>query len=159
GLIGSGQNAVSNERGDYEFTRLVPGRYTVRAELQGFQTQLREGIDVNADRTSRLDLRLNLGDIAETITVSGQAPLLDTTTAVKQTVLTRETIDTLPAGRDIWSITRLAPAIKSSSYDVGGRGMMEQGNAVVHGSLVREQGYLLDGLDITSPQESAANFF
>jgi hypothetical protein len=159
GVIGSGQSTVSDGQGNYAFTRLVPGRYSVKAELQGFQTLVQENIDVNADRTSRADLKLVIGELAETVTVSGQAPLLDTTSALKQTVMTREVLDTLPTGRDVWSITRLAPAIQNRGNDVGGRAMMEQGQAFVHGSLAREQGYLVDGLDVTSPQESAANFF
>ena len=58
GLIGSGQTTVSDGQGAYEFTRLVPGRYNVKAELQGFRTVVQETIEVNADRTSRADLKL-----------------------------------------------------------------------------------------------------
>jgi hypothetical protein len=160
GVIGNGQTAVSDGSGAYEFTRLVPGRYSVKAELEGFQSAVHENIDVNADRTSRADWKLAVGSVSETLTVTGAAPLLDTTSATKQTVMTREILDSIPTGNDVWSITRLAPAVlNGANFDVGGRGMFEQGQALVHGSLVREQGYLMDGLDVTSPQEGSANIF
>src|SRR5262245_57383740 len=111
GVIGGNQSTVSDAQGAYEFTRLVPGVYSVRAELQGFQSVVQEGIEVNADRTSRVDLRLVIGNVAETITVAGQAPLLDTTSALNQTVMTRDVLDSIPTGTDIWSIARLTPAV------------------------------------------------
>jgi hypothetical protein len=159
GLIGGNQTTVTDVKGTYEFTRLVPGTYSVSGALQGFQTVVQQNVEVNADRTSRVDLKLSIGAVEETITVAGQIPLLDTTSTLKQTVLSRQALDSVPTGMDIWSITSLAPAVQTQTYDVGGRAMMDQGSALVHGSLVREQGYLVDGMDVTSPQEGAANFF
>jgi carboxypeptidase family protein len=146
GVIGGEQSTVSDANGAYQFTRLVPGSYTVRGELQGFRTFVQAGIGVNADRTSRVDLKLGVGSVAETVTVSGQAPLLDTTSALNQTVLARETLDSLPTGYDTWSIARLAPAIHLDKYDVGGREMFGQSNASAHGSTERE--YFIDGMDL-----------
>lgn len=146
GVIGGDQSTVSDANGGYQFTRLVPGKYTVRGELQGFRSVVQEGIEVNADRTSRVDIRLDVGSVAESVTVSGQAPLLDTTSALNQTVLARETLDTLPTGYDTWSIARLAPAIHLDKYDVGGREMFGQSNASAHGSSERE--YFIDGMDL-----------
>jgi hypothetical protein len=159
GVIGSGQVTVSDGSGAYEFTRLVPGTYSVKAELTGFQTIIQGKINVDADRTARVDLKLAVGDVQETVTVSGATPLLDTTSALKQTELTRETLDSVPTGHDVLSITRLVPSIENSSYDVGGRGQPDGSNVMVHGSIPKEQGYLIDGLDVTSPQESSANLF
>src|SRR5262249_26785791 len=76
GVIGGTQQTVSDGRGSFQFTRLVPGTYTVRAELAGFQSTARQNIVVNADFTARADLTLMVGEIAETVTVSGEAPLL-----------------------------------------------------------------------------------
>jgi hypothetical protein len=157
GLIGSGQTTHSDAQGTYTFTRLVTGRYSVKAELAGFQTVIQGNIDVNADRTTRADLKLVIGEMAETITVAGQAPLLDTTSALKQTELTRDMLDSLPTGHDVWTISALAPAVVNSTLDVGGRAMTDGSNIVVHGSLPRDQGYLIDGLDVTAPQESSFN--
>ena len=76
GTIGGNQTVVSDAQGAYQFTRLVPGRYSVKAELQGFRTTTQENLDVNADRTSRADLRLLIGAVEEGITVKGEAPLV-----------------------------------------------------------------------------------
>src|SRR5262245_32466926 len=98
GVIGGDQETVSDGTGAYQFVRLIPGTYSVKAELQGFRAVVQENILVNADRTSRADLRLAVGELAETITVAGAAPLLDTTSALNQTVMSREVLDSLPTG-------------------------------------------------------------
>ncbi len=90
GTIGGNQEVVTNERGSYQFTRLVPGRYGVKAELSGFRRAVQDDIVVVADVTSRVDLRLEVGQLEEGIIVTGQAPLLDTTSALTQTSISRE---------------------------------------------------------------------
>lgn len=150
GVIGGDQNTVSDGAGAYQFIRLVPGTYSVKAELQGFRSVLQENITVNADRTSRADLRLAIGDLAETITVAGESPLLDTTSAMNQTVMSREVLDTLPVPNDIFSMARLAPGLILNKYDVGGRDMIGQSRTMAYGSREDEYGYMIDGMDITS---------
>ena len=81
GGVGSGQTSVTNEQGAYQFTRLVPGTYSVRAELQGFRSVDQRNISVNSDQVSRADFKLEIGTLEESITVSGQSPLIDTSTA------------------------------------------------------------------------------
>jgi hypothetical protein len=87
GGVGSGQTSVSNAQGLYQFTRLVPATYSVRAELQGFRSVDQRNIIVNSDQVARVDFRLDIGAIEEALTVSGQAPLLDTSSGTKQTVI------------------------------------------------------------------------
>jgi hypothetical protein len=106
GLIGGTQTTVTDERGAYLFTRLVPGRYNVKAELSGFRPVVQENIVVNADATARADLKLELGNVQESITVSGQAPLLDTTSGLNQTVIERQILDVLPGTNDFTAATR-----------------------------------------------------
>jgi hypothetical protein len=146
GVIGGDQTTVSDASGAYQFTRLVPGTYTVKGELQGFRSAIQEGVVVNADRTARADFRLQVGNVAETVTVTGESPLLDTKSALNQTVLAREVLDSLPTGYDTWSIARLAPSVRLDKYDVGGREMFGQSNASAHGSTERE--YFIDGMDL-----------
>lgn len=93
-----------------------------------------EGIVVNAQATARADLALQLDDVQETVTVSGEAPLLDTTAVLKQTVMTREVLDTLPGTNDVWSIGRLVPAVIQNNIDVGGTGGFQQSTTSVHSS-------------------------
>lgn len=158
GLIGNGQTTVSDADGVYHFSRLVPGPYSVKAELKDFRTVIQDDVVVNADRTSRVDFTLVVGAVAETITVSGQAPLLDTTAALKQTVMSRETLDSLPVGYDVWSIARLVPGVQQTIIDVGGRNMPDSGTMHVNGSNDKEESYVIDGLDVTSAQENGVQF-
>ena len=151
GVIGGDQSTVSDGTGAYQFTRLVPGTYSVKAELQGFRAVIQENIRVSADNTSRADLKLAVGDLAETITVTGSSPLLDTTSALNQTVMSREVLDTLPTARDIFSIARLAPALTVGKLDVGGKDSLMNSNSVfIHGSTGAQQAFMVDGMDITS---------
>src|SRR5262245_29433657 len=72
GTIGGSQNTVSDERGAYQFARLVPGTYSVKAELAGFRTVIQENISVNADNTSRADLKLAVGELSEQMTITAE---------------------------------------------------------------------------------------
>lgn len=149
GTIGGNRSAVSDERGAYQFTRLVPGRYTVRAELQGFRSAVQESVVVNADVTVRVDLKLEVGPLAEDIVVKGESPLLDTTSALNQTVLSREVLDALPNRSDVWAIARVIPSVVLGKVDVGGSEAFLQSSTTVHGSS-NENGYMFDGMDISS---------
>ena len=149
GVIGGDQQAVSDARGAYQFTRLVPGTYQVRATLEGFRTAIQQGVVVNADTTARVDIKLEIGALQESVTVSGQAPLLDTTRTLRQTVMTRETLDVLPSRSDIWAIGRTVPAVVMNKYDVGGSEMFSQSFAEAYGSTNAERAYTIDGMDVT----------
>ena len=149
GTIGGNQTTVSDEHGTYRFTRLVPGRYTVRADLQGFRAALQEDVVVNADVTVRVDLKLEVGPLEEGITVNGQAPLLDTTSALNQTVMSREVLDSLPNRSDLWAIARVIPSVVLGKLDVGGSEAFLQSSTTVHGSS-NENGYFVDGMDVSS---------
>jgi len=149
GTIGGNQETVTDARGTYQFTRLVPGRYSVKAVLAGFRPTAQENVLVNADATARVDLKLEVGQLEEGIVVKGEAPLLDTTTALNQTVMSRDLIDSLPARNDIWSVARVAPAILVNKYDVGGSEAYQQSSLTSHGSTADENAYMIDGMNVS----------
>ena len=81
GVINGNQTTVSSDRGTYQFVRLVPGTYSVRAELQGFRSVKRENIVVDADVTVRVDITVEVGSVEESVNVAGAgAGHLDDTT-------------------------------------------------------------------------------
>ncbi|MBI4471826.1 MAG: TonB-dependent receptor, partial [Acidobacteria bacterium] len=127
---------------------LVPGNYGVRAELAGFKAAVRESIAVNADVTVRIDLRLEVGELTDAVTVTGEAPLLDTTTALNQAILDRATLDRLPTGHDMWSIGKTVPGLNVTNYDVGGNQSFQQYTMSAHGSSGSENKWAIDGLDV-----------
>jgi outer membrane receptor protein involved in Fe transport len=149
GTIGGNQEAVADARGAFQFLRLVPGTYSVKAELQGFRPAVQEDIVVNADVTARVDLKLEIGSLSEGILVKGESPLLDTTSALKQTVLSRDVLESLPNRIDVWSVARVIPSVVLSKVDVGGSESFLQSTATVHGSN-NENGFLIDGMDVSN---------
>lgn len=153
GTLGGHQETVTDARGNYQFLRLVPGTYVVRGQMQGFRTVEQRNIVVNADATARADLTLPLGQLEEGIVVSGEAPLLDTTSALRQTVLSQEILQNLPNRIDVWSITRVIPSVVASKVDVGGSESFQQSGITVHGTS-NENGYYIDGMNVSSTQSS-----
>jgi hypothetical protein len=149
GTVGGNQEVATDARGAYQFLRLVPGRYRVTATLQGFRPFTQAGIIVNSDQTSRADARLEVGGLEEGIVVSGEAPLLDTSSALKQTVLTQEVLESLPNRMDVWAITRVIPSVIVSKVDVGGSESFLQSGVTVRGTN-NEGGYYIDGMDVSS---------
>src|SRR5262245_65624472 len=90
---------VTNEQGEYRLTPLPIGTYTVVYALQGFQAQRRDGMRLTIGFTAKVDVVLKIGELAETVTVSGTAPVVDVQSTTGRTVMTRETLEVIPTGR------------------------------------------------------------
>lgn len=155
GTVGSNQEQITDARGTYQFPRLVPGRYIVRAQLEGFRTAEQQNISVNSDATSRADLVLEIGALEEAITVTTAAPLLDTASALKQTAISREQLELLPNRTDVWSMARVIPGVVIGKIDVGGSEMFEGSAITVRGSS-GENKFFIDGMDMSSVTGNAS---
>ena len=75
------RSATTNNAGNYSFPALLPGVYNVRAEMQGFQSELRSGVELQVQQVARMDFQFRVGAVNETVEVSGGAPLLATENA------------------------------------------------------------------------------
>jgi outer membrane receptor protein involved in Fe transport len=114
---------VSNDRGEYRLSPLPIGVYTVLFELPGFQNVRREGVRLTVGFTARVDSEMNVGAVAETITVSGASPLVDTTSTATSTELTKEQLDVLPTSRDgFHAFLNQVPGVRTN-LDVGASGL------------------------------------
>src|SRR4029077_12121523 len=91
------RSTVTNERGEYAVASVDPGTYGVKAVLQGYKTIDRGGIRIGTQQFFTLDLTLEVGAITENVTVTGAAPLIETSNASTGTVLDSEALQTLPA--------------------------------------------------------------
>jgi Carboxypeptidase regulatory-like domain len=145
-LIGGAQTAVSGATGTYQFATLPPGEYVVSYELTGFTPMKREGVVVQVARTTRLDVELTVGNLQETITVSGESPVVDTSSTVTQTNITRELYDAIPTGRNPWVMAGLVPGVITGRLDVGGTEGMQQYNLEAFGSADSQKSFSIDGL-------------
>ena len=111
-LIEKARTAVSDGQGLYRIVDLRPGTYTVTFTLAGFSTLKREGLELSAGFTATVNADLKVGELAETITVSGETPVVDLQNVRQQTTLSRTTLEALPTtGR----ISQLAPSSATRS--------------------------------------------
>jgi Carboxypeptidase regulatory-like domain len=145
-LVGASRTTVSTEQGLYSVTGLPPGSYTVAFELAGFTTQTRDGVVVQVNRTTRLDLELSVGGLQETVTVSGESPVVDVSSTVTQTNISKDLYEAIPTGRNPWVMAGLVPGVVTGRLDVGGTEGMQQYNLEAFGSANSQKSFSIDGL-------------
>ena len=150
-LIGGVQTQVTGVKGGYRFDRLPPGSYDVKFELQGFKTVQQTGIQISALFVATVNIKLSVGSVSETLTVTGEAPTIDTKSNVQQTVMNQALLEGIPTGRDPWSVAKIVPGMQVSTYDVGGTQGMQQSSLSVHGSNTNDVNYNIDGASINWP--------
>jgi hypothetical protein len=124
---------VTDERGDYRLSPLPIGTYTVTYELAGFQNLRRDCVQLTIGFVARVDQVLNLGAVAETVTVSGASPLVDVTDTAATTELTREALEALPTTRDgLKAFMGQVPGVRTG-LDVGMSGLTDGLQVKVYG--------------------------
>jgi hypothetical protein len=155
-LIEKVKTATTDGNGVYRIVDLRPGIYTVTFTLPGFQSVRREGLSLASEFTATVNADLKVGELAETITVTGEAPVVDTTTAVHTAVLDRSAIEELPSGRMIQSIGQLVPGINLNLPDVGGARAMQQTYMSTHGMTAANNTVMVDGMMVNGLQGDGA---
>lgn len=153
-LIEKVRSVVSDGTGQYKIVSLSPGTYTVTFALTGFGMVKREGIVLTTDFTATINVELKIGGLEESITVSGESPLVDVQSATRQTVLTREVLDQLPAARSIQGAGALIPGVTMAATvgggrDVGGSTRLQQPGLTFHGdtgTIQRWDGFWLSNV-------------
>ncbi len=145
-LIGGARTTPTGPTGAYQLTALPPGTYSVSYELSGFTPLKRENIVVQVAQTTRLDVELTLGTLQESITVSGDSPMVDVSSTVTQTNITKDLYDTIPTGRNPWVMAGLVPGVVLGRLDVGGTEGMQQYNIEAFGSADSQKSFSIDGL-------------
>ncbi|MFN8060437.1 MAG: TonB-dependent receptor [Vicinamibacterales bacterium] len=137
--------AVSNEHGRYSLLRLPTGPYTVTATLSGFSTVERTGLVLTVNQSLELDFTLAPSGLTDTVTVTGSAPFINTTTATVGKTLTSDVIDAVPAlGRNYALLVGLAAGVRST----------ESAAPRVAGNAYYTTSFKVDGMD--NDQESVA---
>jgi Carboxypeptidase regulatory-like domain len=150
-LIGAGRTTVSGDTGSFLLTTLPPGQYTVTFEVSGFNPLKREQVVVEVARTTRLDVEMSVGALQETVTVTGASPVVDVSSNVTQTNITKDLYEAIPTGRNPWVMAGLVPGVITGRLDVGGTEGMQQYNLEAFGSADSQKSFSIDGLKTNWP--------
>jgi hypothetical protein len=143
--------AVSNDSGIYRISQLPIGDYDLRIEKPGFQTALYPTFTLAMNQVARFDVELKVGQVSQTIEVTGAAPVLKTESTQVDTVINSATNDNLPlASRNYVQLTLLAPGSVStdpSSFNNGNNTGGYGGRPLINGNREQANYFLLDGMD------------
>ena len=155
-LIEKARTVVTDGTGQYRIVTLPPGTYAVTFTLSGFSTVRREGVELAGTFTATIDADLRVGSVEETVTVTGDTPLVDVQSATQQRVIDSEVVDTIPSGRMPSSFVVLIPGVSVTqgagnwyglgAHDVGGAVGDIVGIYAIHGGNFQDSRMMINGV-------------
>ncbi len=152
---------TTNEDGIYAFPRIPIGHYSLRVEAKGFKTVVQSDITLEVNQRARLDISMQIGALTETVTVTGEAALLQTDTTQVGSVISSETIVNTPlVSRNPISLTLLAPGVTTpnpSGFNSGQR-TTGGGRPYVNGNREESNNFLLDGVDNNQTSDNLTSY-
>jgi hypothetical protein len=153
-LIEKTRSVVSDGSGNYRIEDLRPGTYTVTFTLTGFNTVKRDEVAVSGSAVISVDMTLRVGAVTETITVTGETPVVDVSSTKKEVVLDHDAVQNLPSSRQYFTLARMAAGTTGGGGDVGGSGgIADVGQSITaHGSKAVDQRVMLNGVSIMTLQ-------
>src|SRR5262245_13131167 len=146
-LIEKARVVVSDDTGQYRIVDLRPGTYIVTFSLTGFNTFKREGIELSGDFVATVNADLKVGSLQETITVSGESPIVDVQSTKVQTIIDKDVLTAIPSSRSATGIQALVPGLSGggdSGGITGGTGGMA---GFIHGARASDSRTLHDGIN------------
>lgn len=164
-LIEKVRSVITDDQGLYRIVDLRPGVYTVTFTLPGFAVVRREGVELTAGFTATVSADLKVGEVAETITVSGASPIVDIQNVRQQNVISREVLDTVPSGKWVPAYAAMTPGATlaaANTQDVGGNRGEAASSIGIHGVRPDDMKMLLDGFrfnNISGSGGGAGRFF
>jgi hypothetical protein len=143
------QTAITNEEGNYRFPGIPPGTYTVRYDLPGFASVVREGIRVTLGFTATLNVTMAVSGLQETVTVTGDSPVVDVSSTRTSTNYDYKELAAIPSARDMWAILAESPGITMARIDVGGSAAGTQSGYRTYDARGGQNRVMIDGLVTT----------
>jgi hypothetical protein len=147
---GVGQESVSNDSGDFVFPNVPVGTYSVSFDLKGFKKGVRHGIALDVNQIITLNMTMQLGQNQEVVDVTGEAPLVDTTSTQLGAVVNNRSVNELPLNaRDTYQFLQLQPGVQSQLGSSGGTfyGSDDAGAVSVNGGRGRANNFSVNGGD------------
>src|SRR5262249_51613534 len=143
--------AVSNDAGNYTITSVPVGGYVVKAELSGFKTPTTKPIHLEAKQIARIDFKLQVGSLEDTVEVTAEGPVLQTESATVGEVISGNTVNSLPLnGRNTGQLSLLLPGVVTPNPQsfVNQSRNFSGGRPYVNGNREQTNNYMIDGVDM-----------
>ncbi len=149
------RTVITDAKGEYTAPSIPTGTYTVTGELTGFKTMTLANVHVGVDQKMRIDLKLDVGAMTETVEIQAETPLVQTSTSDLSMTVEGKTIESLPLnGRNFVSLTRTIPGVNRGvgpgGGNIDGAGSLAwraSASFSANGQRPRDNNYMLDGVD------------
>jgi hypothetical protein len=139
--------AVTSVTGTYEFSGLAIGTYSVKFELAGFGTQVREGLQLQSGFNAQVNVDLQVATLAENVTVTGVSPIVDVRSTTQGTRFNTEELQAIPSTRDVFQVLTQTPGIAGDRQNVGGTHNGQQIGMFSRGAGDGQGRWFVDGVD------------
>jgi Carboxypeptidase regulatory-like domain len=148
------RETVTQADGTYRFTELPGGTYQLTFELSGFRTFVRSDLRITIGFTARVDAKMAIGGLEESVTVSGQSPVVDLSSTSTSSTFTTEVLAEVPRGRDFQSVVEMAPGVtRAGAPDVGGSQMAQRPSMSTYGMEATPK-IQVEGINITTGSDA-----
>jgi carboxypeptidase family protein len=146
-LIEKVRSVISDDTGQYRIVDLRPGTYSVTFTLPGFSTIRRDGVELTGDFVATINADLKVGALEETITVTGETPVVDVQSVRQQTTVSKDVIAAIPVSRNASGITALIPGMSTNSDNGNIGGGIGGGVGTIHGGRGNDSRTYADGIN------------
>jgi hypothetical protein len=144
---GAPSTVYTDARGEFRASNLDAGVYTLTLSLSGFQNVVRDNVTVNIGRNTELTIPMGLTRVEAAVTVSSEAPLLETKRVMTSAIVSQQELKSIPSARDPWVVLQSAPGVSIDRINVAGSESGQQSNFSAHGSAAGT--FTVDGVNLT----------
>ena len=152
-LIEKTRSTTTDSNGRYSIPDLRPGLYRVAFTLSGFSTTVRENVELSGTNITTANADLAVGNVQETITVTGENPLVNLETTTRQAVMDQELVTAIPSSRTPFTVGVLIPGVRKGAFmsqDVGGSVVQEVASLEANGGRTADQRMMVNGVALSS---------
>src|SRR5688572_22945388 len=146
-LIEKVRSVTTDPTGQYRIVDLRPGTYTVTMLLPGFNTFRRAGIELSGNFVATVNGDLRVGALEETITVTGETPVVDVQSTRAQQIIDRDVLAAIPSSRNVVGIQAIIPGMNTDGDSGGINGTMQGGAQALHGGRTADSRIYADGIN------------
>jgi hypothetical protein len=147
-LIEKTRSVITDASGQYRIVDLRTGTYSVTMSLTGFTSVKREGIELSGDFVATVNGDLRVGALAETITVTGETPIVDVQSTRQQSIISKDVLATIPSSRNVVGIQAMIPGMSTDGDSGGIFGTMQGGASAIHGGRANDSRIYADGINM-----------